>query len=513
MRFLFFEKLPVARQVITLVTGMSTIKLSVAAAVLVVAGSIVTYVLVSNPDAHEPTSFLPLVEVASVETLSAGSSGLPLLGQVRSVSEATILTEAQGQITRVNYAFGDFVTAGAIIAEISNASERAALAQARAFLAEKEAQIARTGATTESSARNVYRSSFITADDAVQNKTEPFFLKDRTQFPSLLIALPNEEPLERARAEITEILRVWEREIGNLTDVTDVLSLLSKARTDLTFIESFLTELASAANRRTNDPSSLAITDADRLGLQTARSSVSTTLGTLIATEDTLREARLGTAVGATGEQEAQLTSARAQVSVAVAALERTIVRAPIGGTINSINLKLGNFVSAQTPAVTIANNNALEIETAITAKDREHVAIGSSVIIDGRYRGTVTNVAPGLDPLTNKITVEIGIEGEAPGLTHGDTVRLSIQRNALSEGRTPSNTTEFMIPIAALKVETDRIVVFSVSNDGVLVAHPIVEGPLVGGSIVIKGGITPDLEIVLDARGLNEGDVVEIAD
>jgi hypothetical protein len=34
-----------------------------------------------------------------------------------------------------------------------------------------------------------------------------------------------------------------------------------------------------------------------------------------------------------------------------------------------------------------------------------------------------------------------------------------------------------------------------------------------VGGSIVIKGGITPDLEIVLDARGLNEGDVVEIAD
>ncbi len=70
---------------------------------------------------------------------------------------------------------------------------------------------------------------------------------------------------------------------------------------------------------------------------------------------------------------------------------------------------------------------------------------------------------------------------------------------------------TEVIIPITALKVETDRIVVFTVSDEGRLVAHPVTEGPLLGSNILIKEGVTSDMEIVIDARGLNEGDEVEI--
>jgi RND family efflux transporter MFP subunit len=494
----------------------------VSAGVILLIGVLVVAGLNGGSPVEESNSFTPQVTTQLVGVLSAMGSELPLLGQIHSEAEATIQAESQGQIIRVNYELGDFVSAGTIIAELQNATERASVAQARATLQsataallEKQSQNTRTRSATQAEVRNAYRAAFITADDAIQNKTEPFFLNDRTQFPQLTIPIFSDDALEEKRAASTEILRAWESKVNSLDASTDMLTLLEEAQRDLEFIESFLNELASAANRQTTDASSLAITDTDRANLLTARSAVSTELATLIASEDSLRQALPENISGGTGELEAQIAAseaavaqARGQVSSALAALEKTIIRAPISGTINTLNLKQGNFVSLNTPVVTIANNNALEIETFITAADRPYLAVGDTVSINGGATGIITNIAPGLDPVTNKIKVEIGVQGESQTLTHGDTVRVVINRGA-QQTTAPE---EITIPIAALKVETDRIVVFTVSDENTLIAHPIVEGPLIGSNIIIREGISPTMEIVLDARGLNEGDTVKVA-
>ena len=87
--------------------------------------------------------------------------------------------------------------------------------------------------------------------------------------------------------------------------------------------------------------------------------------------------------------------------------------------------------------------------------------------------------------------------------------MRISIQ--SLEEPTELQSDQDIIIPITALKVETDRIIVFTITDDSILEAHQVTEGPLLGTNIIIESGITPDMEIVLDARGLNEGDRVTI--
>ena len=47
---------------------------------------------------------------------------------------------------------------------------------------------------------------------------------------------------------------------------------------------------------------------------------------------------------------------------------------------------------------------------------------------------------------------------------------------------------------------------VFTVNTENLLESHIVTLGALLGNDIVITGGITRDMEIVIDARGLKEG-------
>ena len=59
---------------------------------------------------------------------------------------------------------------------------------------------------------------------------------------------------------------------------------------------------------------------------------------------------------------------------------------------------------------------------------------------------------------------------------------------------------------------EPSGSVVFTVSTSSTLVAHSVVQGTLLGDQIVISEGLTPDMRIVTDARGLKEGVEVTVA-
>jgi len=93
--------------------------------------------------------------------------------------------------------------------------------------------------------------------------------------------------------------------------------------------------------------------------------------------------------------------------------------------------------------------------------------------------------------------------------LTHGTSVRISIDRT--NGGSSLTNIERILVPLSALKVEADRIVVFTVSTEQKLIAHEIIEGLIVGEKIVIESGLAGDMFIVTDARGLKEGQSVAL--
>ena len=114
---------------------------------------------------------------------------------------------------------------------------------------------------------------------------------------------------------------------------------------------------------------------------------------------------------------------------------------------------------------------------------------------------GTITRIAPALDPNTKKIEVRIGITRGIETLMNGASVRLEAKRTTKK-----IVGTDLKIPLAALKITPEGAIVFSVSASSSLVAHEVSMGTLMGDQVVIPVGLTPDMVIVTDARGLQGG-------
>lgn len=197
-------------------------------------------------------------------------------------------------------------------------------------------------------------------------------------------------------------------------------------------------------------------------------------------------------------------------MAAARANLEKTIVRAPISGTINSLSLKVGDYLSAGSVAVVIANNGALEVTAYVTDIDSREIAAGSAATIEtqaGTVKGAVTRVAPAIDPATKKVEVRIGITEGNSNLVNGQSVTVSIER--AHKATTALKT--ITLPLSALKVGADSISVFTVDEDNKLIAHAVTLGQLLGDRVEIESGVTAEMQIVTDARGLQPGQVVSL--
>jgi multidrug resistance efflux pump len=176
---------------------------------------------------------------------------------------------------------------------------------------------------------------------------------------------------------------------------------------ELRQVRDFLDTLIRALNSgiATSESSEAAIS-AYITTANTARAAVVGAISALISAQSSLESAQKAAEQG-TGSSAAALTQAQAGLASARANLEKTIVRAPISGTINSLSLKVGDYLSAGSVAVVIANNGALEVIAYITANDASEISTGSTVTIEtagGTVTGTITRIAPAIDPATKKV-------------------------------------------------------------------------------------------------------------
>jgi RND family efflux transporter MFP subunit len=206
---------------------------------------------------------------------------------------------------------------------------------------------------------------------------------------------------------------------------------------------------------------------------------------------------------------DASVKSALGALNAAQARLDKTIVRSPISGTINSLAVETGDFVSPYSEIAVVGNNGALEIVAYATEDDATLLKTGGKVTIGESTPGVITRIASALDPRTKKIELRIGISGDARSLVNGATVRIAAARAIGSaNGNRPD---VIQIPLSALKITPTGSVVFTVSASSTLVAHPVKEGTLLGERVVITEGLSPDMMIITDARGHKDGEAVTV--
>lgn len=463
------------------------------------------------------------VVLASVGELSSNATPLPLTGTVTSRSEASVRAESSGQIA-VYTKLGSAVSAGSIIATFENAAEKAQVLQAEgAYDAAKAsrdlARIAQGGATmslgeAKVSALNTFSSVYSSLDDAVHLKADAVFINAQTDQAKFNLTVPNQnliQTIEQERAQVEQVLKTLSARNKTLTVDSALPKELDALERDARAVKNLLDNIATALSQAvSNSAASQANIDAIRNNINAGRTAVSAALSSITLARNSLNAATTantsaggGAAGGALASADASVKSALGNLQAAQARLEKTVVRSPISGTVNSLPVKTGDFVSAFSPIAVISNNNALEVLAYVSDTDATAFVVGAKARIDDSVDGVVTKIAPALDPATRKIEVRIGIVGPSGTLVNGKSVRVEVTR--AKTAATPATQT-IRLPLSAIKITPNGSFVFTVSEQGTLVAHPIVEGALMGEQMLILGGISPDLRIVTDARGLKEG-------
>lgn len=492
------------------------VKVALGIAAIIIFILIVKHVI-SGAKIQEPLGErIPSVMVASVRSLSANLSPLSLAGVVNSLFEASVRAESSGEITTVNYALGDYVSAGSIIAQLENRSQRASVLQAQGMLDAASVSVNVSQTTldvAQDSAVTAALSAYNTIDNAIRRDADPMFSNPDGSRPILNVQSSDTQAkidAENKRVAIGTVLNRERASAGIISSSSDnLVAELLKTESELAQARDFFDTLVRELNAGI---ATIGFTDAQlttyKATATAARGSVITALSSLLSARQGLENAQKNGAQGSgTSASAALIKQAQGALAGAEASLEKTIIRAPISGTINALPLKRGDFISASSLAVTIANNGALEVLTFVTENDAREIRVGSRAMLQGTTGGIVTRVAPAIDPTTKKIEVRIGLVGKSTFI-NGQSVTIELSRVS---GESNGPLTRLTIPLAALKIGSSNMSVFTVATSSTLEAHPVTIGELLGDRVVITAGVTPDMMIVTDARGLRAGETVTI--
>lgn len=480
------------------------------------------------------------VVVASVASLSNLEGDFPLVGTVTSVSEATIRSEGGGKLTRVYKKLGDTVYAGGIIGEFENSAERAAVLQSEGAYEQAKASrdlvtisgtintlnSGQTGSSfidTKNQALNTISSTYTTLDDAVRGKTDIAYKDPEFQEVKFLLTVPDANliiNLENKRRSIQVLLKARESKNKTLTIDSNLAIELNTLQSETQMIKGYLDDLFNAYSKALPDSIySQATLDAGKASVQGARQAVTNSLSLIVSARTALSAGQTATEVagnqggqnlGAVASADAQVKQALGAYNAALSRLEKTVIRSPITGTLNSLTISTGDYIGAFTQVAVVSNNGALEVVSLVTEDDAKRITVGSPVTINGNIEAIVTRIASAIDPTTNKIEVRIGIKSNKSTLVNGQSVRISVTKDKKTV--TKASNSPIVIPIGALKLTPRGATVFTISASSTLVALPVKEGAILGEQIQILEGLTGSEEIVVDARGLKEGSLVEVS-
>ncbi len=467
------------------------------------------------------------VTLESVATLSDKSSNFPFLGTVTSVSEATIRAESSGKLTRVYKSLGDKVNAGDIIAEFENSSESAAVQQAEGVyesaragkdIASLSGQNSNTSLTeTKNGALNALGLVYNALDDAVRVKTDSAFSDPKTVNVKFNLAVPDSHliySIEDQRKTIENVLTMRDTTNRTLTSDSALLSELTKEEKEATQIKNYLDDLALAyAKALPSNLFSQGVLDANKSQVSAARNAVASAISTIQSSRSALNNSLTAKDIAEKNSSNtSSATTANGNVKQALGAYnaalsryEKTIIRSPLSGTLNSLSIKTGEFLVAFAQVGVVSNNGTLEIKAYVSQDDANRITIGTPALLKKENtvaKGIVTKVAEAIDPLTKKIEVKIALTDKTSKFINGESVTINLESVAQ---KIESTASPLRVPLSALKMTPDGAFIFTAQGN-IVHAHKVTEGAIFGEDIEIKEGITRDSKIVTDARGLKEG-------
>jgi HlyD family secretion protein len=322
---------------------------------------------------------------------------------VAAENNANLSFQGSGAIAHVYVTEGQTVSAGTILADLSNGSLQASVQQANAALAAAQANLdqLQTGTRPEqltidqtavtnaqSSVSADIGNAYTAADDAVHNQTDNLFSNAKTNSPTFLVPMSDSQALNNIQSDrltIEGTLSNWYSALN--ASSSNVGSLATVTNAALGQIQSYLDSLALAVNDATpNGTMTTSVLAGYKVNVATARAEVGAAITTITNAEsalstaqNTLTLAQAGSTPQAIEAQQAGVAQAQAGLAAAQVALNNTSLVAPFAGTVQNLTAQIGQVVAPGVSVVSLVNNSGLKIQAYASEADVAKIADGDT--------------------------------------------------------------------------------------------------------------------------------------
>lgn len=281
---------------------------------------------------------------------------------------------------------------------------------------------------------NIINGGFVSVDDALRKQISDLFLNADSQNPRLSFLSTDSQAqsdVEFQKFIAANEMKIWEVEKNSLTP-TSVQAVLEQAlitgqnhtRIILKMLDrlmdattagaglpaatlsTYKTNVTTARTNvnavATNFSSQLASLKSQKISLEKIHNELALKLAgntnqTIEQQKQAVKQAEANVA-----SQDAQIQSAEAGVAAAGATVEKSLIRAPVAGTVVKITPQIGSLVLANTPVMSLVSLNQMEIEVNISEIDVGKIKLNNPVSIQldaypGEiFEGTVASLDPG---------------------------------------------------------------------------------------------------------------------
>lgn len=207
--------------------------------------------------------------------------------------------------------------------------------------------------------------------------------------------------------------------------------------------------------------------------------------------------------------------TAEASTRVLAARLERTTVRAPIGGMLDARNVEVGSMVAPGAPVARIIDVDPLKVSGGVPERYAGEIRRGAAATVTfdnlaGRdFVGRTRFVGSAVSDQSRTFPVEVAIPNPDGMLKPGMIAQVQLARGALREA--------ILIPREAVVRTETGYIVFVVQERGgkqLAQATPVVTGSGAGNRVVVESGLTAgDRVIIVGQQQVTNGDVLQIVE
>jgi len=469
----------------------------------------------STTTATTATTTLPTVETVRP---NADADAITVSGEVRGQLSATISSQISGVINQVPATIGQSVERSDTLAVFANQSERASVRQAEANLKSQEANLSelQSGSrqeelrnaelaveTARANLQDARRQLFDTDLQAYLETGDQAVRSGSLQAPSVSGTYKGNTrgeyrvELYRSAAKSGYSFRYSGLESGMGTVSTETPMPLGDKGLYIQFPENF------AANQLLEWVVPIPNTRSQQLSgaqnrFRQAEIRLEEAQNELALTQKGTRRERIDAA-------QAQVESAQANLQQAQAQLNKTRVEAPFSGTVLSVAVDPGEFVSAGQTIAKLVNRSRIEISSSLTPQAARQLSVGDAVQIGESDTGRITAVAPAVDPDTGNVEVRVAAEQtDNTSLIPGTYVDLAFSTDQ------DQQPTDQSLPLSAVGTTADDSYVLVVDDNDKLRRMDLDTGAVNGSTVAVRSPL-PNQPIVKDISGLSVGQKVRV--